>query len=288
MSFCDYSSDLGGVWISNEARRSDMDDLKARVASHWEDDVCGSRYGDFQTISRLRYENHPWLEQFADFPSARDKDVLEVGLGTGADFERWISHGARVTGIDLTQASVRTVRSRLSAHGISEDAYVLQQGDAEDLPFSDESFDMVYSFGVLHHTPDTRKAIEEAVRVLRSGGTLKIMIYHLHSWSVWMVWLLSIARGEFVSPRSAVYRNLESPGTKAYTKSEVLLMLKSMELRDITVTTKLVHSDFLNILPSKRHDNRFFRIAKAVYPRVLVRMFGDRFGLDLLIEAKKR
>jgi len=105
----------------------------------------------------------------------RDKKVLEIGLGQGAESEQLIRRGARWSGLDLTQESVDRVGARLSTRDLKHDA--LKQGSALEIPYEDNSFDLVFSHGVLHHIPDIRTAQAEIHRVLRPGGTLVAMLY---------------------------------------------------------------------------------------------------------------
>lgn len=263
--------------------------LKSQVGNHWEAEVCGSRYGEFERISRLRYEGHPYLPGFANFQGASGKRVLEIGLGTGADFENWVHANAHPTGIDLTAAAVETAKRRLDCSPLPEGAqYQLGRADAEALPFQNASFDVVYSFGVLHHTPDTPTAFREALRVLRPGGTLKAMIYHVPSWVGLMIWLrFAVLRLRLIGPKRAIYENLESPGTKAYTRAEARHLLREAGATDISIETRLAPGDLMNFEPSERHRGRAFKLVRRLYPRPLVRALGDRFGLHLLIEARK-
>lgn len=99
----------------------------------------------------------------------------EIGVGAGTDFVQWIRHGARATGVDLSPNSFAECRARITAEGHPD--VPLQVADAEHLPFPDDSFDVVYSYGVLHHSPDTAAAIRGVLRVLRPGGEARLMIY---------------------------------------------------------------------------------------------------------------
>ena len=93
--------------------------------------------------------------------------VLEIGVGLGADHHQFAAAGAELFGIDLTERAIAHTQHRLTVFGLKSDLAV---GDAENLNFPDESFDKVYSWGVLHHSPDTPKAIAEVWRVLKRGG----------------------------------------------------------------------------------------------------------------------
>src|SRR5581483_12177691 len=119
-----------------------------------------------------------------------------------------------------TEAAVDLVRRRLALEALEADVRV---ADAEALGFPDESFDLVYSWGVLHHTPDTEQALAEIRRVLRPGGEARIMLYSRRSWVALGVWLRSgLARGRpWLTPTELLSRHMESPGTKAYTQAEL-------------------------------------------------------------------
>jgi ubiquinone/menaquinone biosynthesis C-methylase UbiE len=210
--------------------------------------------------------------------------VLEVGVGAGTDFVNWVRHGARATGVDLTPRSVELTRERLALEGLHADVRV---ADAERLPFAPDSFDIVYSYGVLHHSPDTFSAIREVHRVLRPGGTALLMIYHVPSWVGFMLWALHCAAKlrPWRSPRWAMYHYLESPGTKAYTRREARAMLDGF--REVRVWTQLSHGDLLLMRPAEKYSGPIHRAVWRLYPRWLVRRSGNVFGTNLFIEAVK-
>ena len=202
---------------------------KEEVRHHWEDEVCGTRYASnpsqqeyFDEIASARYTLEPRLLDFAEFAKAEGKKVLEIGVGAGSDFYEWVRGGAIATGIDLTDAAIRLTSERLELAHVPAENYELLVSDAENLPFGADEFDIVYSYGVLHHTPDTERAFSETFRVLKAGGTLKVMIYHVPSWTGWMLWLQHclLKAKPWRSVKDAIYNNLESPGTKAYTTGE--------------------------------------------------------------------
>ncbi len=271
--------------------------LKQDVKSHWESEVCGSRYGAdsaldrrkfFDEIDRTRYELEPTLMDFAQFEQARGKKVLEVGLGTGADFSRWVRAGATAFGRDLTQASVKLVRERLSLAGLEANVAV---GDAEDLrEFPDNSFDIFYSWGVLHHTPAPEKAFAEAHRVLKPGGQLKLMLYHYPSVAAILLWMLyGPLRLNFQGPRQCVAQHCESPGTKMYTANEIRTLLgKVFKNHPIDIRLFLGAGDLLTHKFSSKYAGMKWEIARALYPRWFVkRVFGNRFGTEMLISTVK-
>jgi ubiquinone/menaquinone biosynthesis C-methylase UbiE len=164
------------------------EELKTRVHDFWQANPCGSTFGDgeigthefFDAVERHRYQTEWHIPEVIDFPRWRDKDVLEVGCGLGTDAINFARAGARYTGVDLTEASIELARRRFEFETLNAE---LRVADAEALTFSDNSFDLVYSHGVLHHTPDTQRAIDEIHRVLRPGGTAMVMLYHKNSYN---------------------------------------------------------------------------------------------------------
>jgi hypothetical protein len=115
------------------------------------------------------------------------------------------------------------------------------------------------------------------------------MIYHVPSWTGWMLYLVhGLARGRpWTTTRKAIFEHLESPGTKAYTLEGARALVSESGFRGIELTTKLGPGDTLSILPSARYRTRLLRFLWRTYPRWLVRRLGDRFGLYLLIHARK-
>jgi ubiquinone/menaquinone biosynthesis C-methylase UbiE len=247
---------------TSDGRPQTSRDRKLEVKQFWEEEACGERYGAAQ--DRRRYELEPEILHFADFSSAAGKRVLEVGVGMGADFVRWLRSGAQASGVDLTHRSVAITHERIAKEGLAGD---VQVADAETLPFNDGQFDIVYSWGVLHHTSNTQQALSEARRVLAPGGQLKLMLYHRHSWVALAAWgRFGLLRGRPAMGLRRAVAHIESPGTKAFTATEAAAMLSGME--DVRVRPCLSHWD------------------RRVAPG-LARLLGDRFGWFLLIEARK-
>jgi ubiquinone/menaquinone biosynthesis C-methylase UbiE len=234
---------------------------KEQVKGFWEQEACGERYGEEQ--DRIRYELEPEILNFAGFDSSAGKRVLEIGVGMGADFLRWVRAGAIATGVDLTERAVELTTARLAAEGLQAD---VQVADAEELPFPDGSFDIVYSWGVLHHTPNPAQALAEAQRVLAPGGELRIMLYHRRSWVALAAWVrFCLLRGKPGGGLRAGVAHVESPGTQAFTPYEVRRMLSRLD--DVSVDSRLT-----------RWDRRVAPIVSTVA--------GHRFGWFLLLRGR--
>ena len=209
---------------------------KARVQAFWEAEPCGVAHGDapegtpefFAQVERKRMELEPFIARYADFPMTRGQRVLEIGVGAGTDFVRFVRAGAHATGVDLTDHAIQLVRQRLDNEGLQAQ---LQQADAEALPFEDGAFDRVYSWGVLHHTPDTARAVREAVRVLAPGGRICVMLYARHSWVAYGLWAKhGLLKGRPTrSLADVLAHHMESEGTKGFTARELRAMFAGLE-----------------------------------------------------------
>ncbi|MHC8508155.1 MAG: class I SAM-dependent methyltransferase [Rhodospirillales bacterium] len=151
--------------------------------------------------------------------SLAGKRVLEIGPGAGGHSALFAKHGAVMTSIDLTAARARSTQAKFALMGGAALGCAALQGDAERLPFADDSFDIVYSNGVLHHTPDTEKAVAEARRVLKPGGRAVIMLYCKSSWHYWFnLWFCEgLLRGRLFTGPHWAGRATEWGGKNAQT-----------------------------------------------------------------------
>lgn len=134
----------------------------------------------FAEIERYRYSIEPAIPEIVGFERWDGRDVLEVGCGMATDGVQFARNGARYTGVDFSPAALELAGRRFEQEGR---AATLVRGPATDLPFDDGSFDLVYSNGVIHHLPETRRAVDEFHRVLRPGGVAIVMLYHRSSFN---------------------------------------------------------------------------------------------------------
>lgn len=267
--------------------------LKDQVKDHWEAETCGVRHSEadvrrFADIEQARYQLVPWLRDFVDFNQCSGKELLEVGVGAGTDFCQWVRGGAIATGIDLTEAAIKATRDNLRSRGLS--AKDLRVADAEQLPFDDGLFDVVYSWGVIHHSPDTQRALNEIARVLKPGGRVIAMIYHTPSISDLILWVRhGLFRGRpFRSFKDIVFHELESPGTKAYTRREAHCLIADAGLRDPNIQTHVGQSDTLEMKLSSKYDKWIYKALQAIYPSWLFKnSLGNLLGRCLIFTATK-
>ena len=174
--------------MSTPSQKAGREELKERVRVFWQTHPCGTKFSDaeigtaefFARVEAHRYEKEWHIPAAADFINSRGLHVLEIGCGMGTDGAQFAKAGAIYTGIDLTDAAVELARKRFEVSGLPGEFHV---ADAERLDFPDASFDLVYSHGVLHHTPDIEAAVREIHRVLKPGGRAMVMLYHRDSYN---------------------------------------------------------------------------------------------------------
>jgi ubiquinone/menaquinone biosynthesis C-methylase UbiE len=225
--------------------------LNDQVAAYWEKEPCGTspdivgerhRYSRewFEAVERHRYKVEPCIHEVAQFARHTGKRVLEVGVGAGTDHLQWARAKTDLYGVDLTDAAIATTQRRLELYGLSSR---LRRVDAEVLPFEDGMFDIVYSWGVIHHSEQPAKIVEEIRRVLKPGGTFIGMLYQrpsLVSLRVWVKHAL-LAGKPWRSFADVLYHHVESIGTKAYTIAELKQMFA--KFNGVSVTPLLTQHD---------------------------------------------
>lgn len=269
-----------------------MNTDKQLVKDFWNEASCGEKLymkGDelisqYENQLKVRYELEPYILTFAGFDQQKGKKVLEIGVGLGADHQMFAQNGAILSGCDLTERAVENTKKRLNLFGLQSD---LRVADAENLPYTDESFDNVYSWGVIHHSPNTPKAIAQIHRILKPGGTSKIMIYHKHAIIGYMLWVRYglMKLKPFTSLKTIYAEYLESPGTKAYTVEEARQMFS--QFSTVEIDTVLTHGDLLSSQAGQRHEGAVLDIARKIYPRKIIKRLFPKSGLFMLISLIK-
>lgn len=264
-------------------------EYKQRARDQWSENPCGANVASerefgsreyFDEIETNRYAvEAPWMKRLIGFDCYEGKRLLEVGFGTGTDLLQFARGGAHVTGIDLTPRSIEIARRRFDVFGLTGEFAV---GDGESLSFPDSSFDVVYSFGVLHHTPDTARAVHEIHRVLKPGGKAIVMLYHRASLYYWGSLFLKhgILGGEFFNESMAeiMSRRVEysqtggRPLVKAYTRDEGRRMFGAFGNCELQVN---------------QLTRRSLRPVGRFIPEPWFQLLARNFGWNLLITATK-
>lgn len=165
-----------------------MENIKKKIRDYWNNRPCCSGLSKavwgtkefFEHVDLYKDAYEPFTDKIAGYPKWKNKKVLEIGVGLGKDFSRFCANGAFSTGIDLTAESLDLTKKRLEIFGLKGN---LCLADAENLPFKDNVFNLIFSWGVLHHTPDTQKAVDQVYRCLKPGGEAIVMLYNKFSFS---------------------------------------------------------------------------------------------------------
>lgn len=205
--------------------------MNEAVRKYWEQNPCGTgptivaegpkhSRDWFERIEDHRYSMEPFIHSVAQFTRYHGKTILEVGVGAGTDLLQWARAGARCYGVDLTEAAIELTKTHLAIYGFDCE---LMRVDAEVLPFPHESFDLVYSWGVIHHAAHPERIVEEIWRVLKPGGMFIGMVYGRRSVVAFKLWVRhAFLKGKpWRTLSDVVSHHMESIGTKAYTLPEL-------------------------------------------------------------------
>jgi ubiquinone/menaquinone biosynthesis C-methylase UbiE len=268
--------------MSTEIQSSskEAEHLKSEVKLYWNADPCGTQFTNlergssvfYDEVERYRYLHNPFMLQACKFSQCSGKKLLEIGSGLGTDSVQFARSGAHVTCLDLTPESIALAKKHFEIRGLEGEFVV---GDAENLPFPDNIFDIVYSFGVLHHTPDTPKAIQEVYRVLKPGGEAIIMLYHKNSLHVYAGvpyhFLTGLLEGKLrgYDDWIRIYDGPNNPLGKAYSKSECRTMFAQFSSIDFAVFDHY-----------KRNMSRLLN-------NIHQQFTANKIGFNLMIYAKK-
>jgi 2-polyprenyl-3-methyl-5-hydroxy-6-metoxy-1,4-benzoquinol methylase len=266
-----------------------------RVAEYWNSRPCNVRHSTqpvgtreyFDEVEKRKYFVESHIPGFAEFEKWRGKKVLEIGCGIGTDTVNFARHGAQVTSVDLSERSMEIARQRTSVYGV-QDQVIFYRGNAEELSsfVPVEPYDLIYSFGVIHHTPHPEQVLEQLRQYARPGTMVKIMVYHRWSWKVLWI-LLGEGRGKFWKLSELVARNSEAqtgcPITYTYTRDEGRELLGRHGFR-----ARAVEVD--HIFPYRIAEYVQYRYVKEIYfrwmPAAMFRAMEKRLGWHLCITAE--
>jgi len=236
------------------------------------------------------WEFMPWkrvpFDNWIDYEGLRDKDVLEIGVGCGSHAHLLAQHAGQYTGIDITEYGVRSTKKRLECFGLQGN--VLQM-DVESMEFDDNVFDLAWSWGVIHHTSNTLRGLEEIARVLRPGGRLVVMVYHRSFWNLYLRGALyyGILRGRFLKNRSlhrVVQESTDGALARFYTVNEWCKLLSG----DFEIEALSVYGSKSQLIPLSMGKAKVFLM--GLMPNRLGRLITNRplIGFLLVSSAMKR
>ena len=261
------------------------DAYKDQTQNQWNNNPVGSQHAGntrphtlewFLEVEAHRYGTYaPWMPETMEFARHAGEEVLEIGGGMGTDLAQFAKHSARVTDIDLSAGHLALAQENFRLRGLTG---TFVHHDAETLPFDDNRFGVVYSNGVLHHTPNTADVVREIFRVLRPGGMAIVMMYAENSLHYWrnLVWNIGVKAGELTSHSMGeiMSRSVERtdndarPLVKVYTRKRLRSLFD--QFTDISIVQRQMVPEEL----PKR--------LRSVRP-----MIERRAGWNLIIKARK-
>ena len=232
--------------IGNKALDSSA---REHATRQWNALACGELEGDknsvdyFLKVERDRYRQQPWQHDYFKYEAFAGQRVLEIGVGQGTDLMQFARAGAVCAGVDITDNHLQLTERNFALQGKQIE---LHKADATKLPFADNGFDCVYSFGVIHHIPEAQDVIAEALRVLRPGGKVMLALYY--KWSAFHLFTKILCHGIrcgwlWSKGYSGLLATIEGgadgvtvkPFVKLYSKPEVRQLLARFDIEDISV-----------------------------------------------------
>ena len=267
------------------------------VKQYWDARPCNLRHstaavGSRQYFDEVEARKHlvePHIPGFAEFEKWKGKKVLEIGCGMGTATICFARAGAQVTAVDLSSKSLELAQERVKIFGLS-DRVTFYNADAENLSavVPPGHYDLIYSFGVIHHTPHPERVMEQVrLHFVKPGTTLKLMVYNRYSWKVLAI-LLGYGRGQFWKADLLIARHSEAqtgcPITYSYgPKSLERLIGPGFEVQDMFVD---------HIFPYRIKDYVKYQYVKEWYfrwmPNSWFRALERRLGWHLCATATAR
>lgn len=265
------------------------------VKDFWDRRPCNIRHSTerigtkkyFDEVEARKYLVEPHIPRFAEFSRWQGKRVLEIGCGLGTDTVSFARAGASVTAVDVSEKSLEIATRRAEVYGLT-DRIRLYQGNAEKLVefVPVEAYDLIYSFGVIHHTPHPERVLEQIRRYAHPGSTIKIMVYHRYAWKVFWI-LATYGKGQFWRIPELVARHSEAetgcPITYTFSRPELrdLLERYGFRVKDMSVD---------HIFPYRISDYVQYRYIKVWYfrwmPQFLFHWMERCFGWHLCVTAQ--
>ncbi len=265
------------------------------VREYWDRRPCNIRHSTktpgsreyFDEVEKRKYFVEPHIPRFAEFPRWQYKRVLEIGCGIGTDTINFARNGASVTAVDLSEKSLEMARKRAETFGLA-DRIRFYHGSAEQLEqvVPPQTFDLIYSFGVIHHTPHPERVLEQLGSYSRPGTTVKFMVYNRHSWKVFWI-LLTYRKCQFWRLKELIARYSEAetgcPVTYSYSRRELRELMERHGFR-----VKRVQIE--HIFPYRIRDYVQYRYIREWYfrwmPEPLFHALERKLGWHLCVTAE--
>lgn len=222
-----------------------MYDIKKDIKKFWNDRPCNIRHSNlpflskeyFDEVENKKYFVEPHIKNFADFPRWKGKKVLEIGCGIGTDSINFVRHGAILTVVEFSETSLNICKKRFEVYRLHA-TFIL--GDVENLSnfLPIQNYDLIYSFGVLHHTPNTEKAINEITKYMNTNTELRVMLYSKISYKLFWVMMENNIK-EMSNMEDLIRKNAEAqfdcPVAHTYTFEEIkyILTINNLEVKNI-------------------------------------------------------
>jgi ubiquinone/menaquinone biosynthesis C-methylase UbiE len=264
-----------------------------KVRSYWNSRPCNIRHSPeplgtklyFEQVTARKYLVEPHIVEFAEFPKWWGKKVLEIGCGIGTDTMSFALSGARVTAVDLSDESLKVAQQRAQLYGVDVKFY---QANCEELSKTVpvEEYDLIYSFGVLHHTPHPERALKEIQRYMGAKTELRIMMYH--KWSFKALWILfRYGWGQFWKMSELIARYSEAqegcPVTYAYSRKDIRQFLHTLFFSVLSVRVEHI---FPYSIPEYKRYQYKLAFPFNLMPNWFFRWLEKRIGWHLLVTAK--
>jgi len=261
------------------------------VVAFWNARPCNIRHGTaelgtkeyFDQVEQRKYFVEPHIPRFAEFEKWKGQNVLEIGCGIGTDTLQFMKAGANITAIDISEESVRLARQRAQVFGFSTDQILVQNAETFSFP---KNFDLIYSFGVIHHTPNPRAIIERAALHQVQGQELRIMLYSkfsyklfwaMHTKNAWNFCQMNDTIREFAEAQNGC------PIAYTYTFDEIQTLLEPYYVIED------IHKDHVfkwNTEKYVQHEYEIDEVFKDMTPENF-RALEKELGWHTLVKAKR-
>ncbi len=268
-----------------------------KAQNYWDARPCNFKHSAktpgtkayFDEVEKKKFFVEPHLVEFANFPSVKGKKILEIGCGLGTVAINFARAGAKkVTAVDLSGRSIALAKQHAEANALAG-KIEFYQANAEELSkiLPVEEYDLIFSFGVIHHTPHPEKVLKELQRFLNPNGQIKIMVYYRYAWKVFWI-LMKYGRFQFwnLSEHVAIHSEAQTgcPITYTYSKSQACELLGNQGFKPIDM--QIGH-----IFPYRIREYVKNEYVKVWYfrflPARLFQFFEKKFGWHLCITAVK-